>query len=249
MNGTRSKPSSLILTCLIAVQIGCTSILPADEPEDEIEEQAAVQWFTELGPEVGFEFVHESGMDGSYLMPQILGSGGALLDYDGDGDLDVFLVNSGSLSFTAKGKHQATNRLFRQGVGGSFEEVTADSGLNHQGYGMGCAVGDIDNDGDPDIYVTNFGVDELFLNHGDGTFVEVTRAAGITGEGWSTSAVFVDFDRDGFLDLFVTRYVNFDPPKVCTDLAGKLEYCGPASLPAVSDMLYRNNGDGTFTDL
>ncbi len=220
----------------LALPCACT-----DGPEPE-----AVDWFTDVSAEVGLDFVHESGATGGLALPEIMGAGVALLDYDGDGDLDLYLVNGGLVTAD---RPPPVNRLYRQEADGTFVDVTAESGLGDPGNGMGVAVGDIDNDGHVDVYVTNYGPDALYRNRGDGTFTDITLAAGIDVPGWSCSAAFVDYDRDGFLDLYVTQYVDFDPSRRCFSAAGKPEFCGPKVFPPVPDVLLRNNGDGTFTDV
>ncbi|RME39595.1 MAG: CRTAC1 family protein, partial [Planctomycetota bacterium] len=130
-----------------------------------------------------------------------------------------------------------------------YTDVTEESGLGDGGYGMGVAIGDYDNDGDTDVYVTNFGRNALYRNRGDGTFENVTDASGTGVTGWSCSATFLDYDRDGNLDLYVTRYVEFNPLKDCYDAAGRRDYCGPKAFPPVHDYLLHNNGNGTFTDV
>src|SRR5207248_6380258 len=119
-------------------------------------------------------------------------------------------------------------------------DVTAASGLGNSGYAMGAAIGDIDNDGNPDVLITNYGPDKLYRNNGNGTFTDVNAQAGIKTSGWSTSAVFFDYNRDGFLDLYIARYVKFDPSVVCTDRAGRKDYCGPEGYDGESDLLFRN---------
>jgi hypothetical protein len=141
------------------------------------------------------------------------------------------------------------NQLFRQREDGAFEDVTAASGLGDDGYGMGVAIGDIDNDGDFDVFVTNVGPDRLYRNNGDGTFANITQAVGITEDGWSSSAAFLDFNRDGWLDLYIVRYLDFNTTKRCFDAAGRPDYCAPNQFPPLADMLLRNNGNGTFTDV
>lgn len=203
--------------------------------------------FTEITTEVGIDFVHDPGMEGKYMAPEVMGSGGALFDYDNDGDLDLYLVQAGPLPETKKPR--PPDRLYRQNANGTFTDVTAESRLGDTGYGTGVAVGDIDNDGLVDVYVTNYGPDSLYRNLGNGKFDNVTARAGITGSSWSASAAFCDYDGDGFLDLYVTHYVKFDPNKVCVKGDGAPDYCSPQSLPYETDVLYRNNGNLTFTDV
>jgi enediyne biosynthesis protein E4 len=195
----------------------------------------------------GINFQHDPGVDGTYFMPESLGSGAALLDYDNDGDLDILLLNCGEHS-NAKNK-RSPNKLFRQDSGFHFTDVTKVSGLSGTGYSMGVAAGDIDNDGDVDVYITNFGPDELYRNNGDGTFTDITAQAGISDSAWGTSAAFLDYDRDGYLDLFVANYVLYNPKIQCTDRAGRLDYCGPDGFRGSPDILYHNSGNNTFTDV
>ena len=197
-------------------------------------------------------------------MPEIMGPGVALFDYDGDGDLDVYLVQGALLDKTRKlnetlfppgPEYRPGNRLFRNELvpGGKlrFTDVTAQAGVGHEGYGMGVAVGDYDNDGDLDLYVTNFGPNVLYRNNGNGTFTDVTREAGVDDERWSTSASFFDYDRDGDLDLFVANYVDFTVRgnKRCFAATGEPDYCTPAIYRPVPDRLFRNDGGGKFTDV
>ncbi len=207
------------------------------------------QWFTEITADVGLDFVHETGAAGAFLFPEIMASGVALFDYDNDGDLDIYLTNGNYRLSSGPDARRAVNRLYRQETDGHFVEVTAQSGLDDSGYGMGVAIGDIDNDGDADVYVTNDGLDRLYRNRGDGTFEDITAAAGIAVDGWSSSAVFFDYDRDGFLDLFIARYVDYNPPTGCVDEAGRPDYCGPKRFRPVHDVLLQNNRNGTFTDV
>ena len=182
-------------------------------------------------------------------MPEVMSGGAAVFDYDTDGDLDIYLINAGNHSPSGEASELAVNRLFRQDAGGRFTDVTQQSGLGHGGYGMGCAVGDIDNDGDLDVYVTNYGPDALFRNNGDGNFTDISESAGISGDRWSFSASFLDYDRDGFLDLYVTSYVQYSPPRACADFVGRAEYCGPESFAGVADVLYHNEGGERFSDV
>jgi hypothetical protein len=206
-------------------------------------------WFEDVTERAGVDFVYEAGAHGQFLLPEIMGGGAALFDYDGDGDLDLYLTNGNDAASAARPEAVARDRLYRQGKDGRFEDVTVKAGVGDTGYGMGVAVGDYDNDGDLDLYVTNYGRDLLYRNGGDGTFEDVTARAGVAVAGWSSSAAFFDYDRDGFLDLFVARYVEYDPKKSCTDAAGRPDYCSPKMFPTQSDVLLHNDGDGTFTDV
>jgi hypothetical protein len=193
-----------------------------------------------------------------YLIETMPG-GVALLDYNNDGLLDIFLVNGGRLTSPMKtpetfdrGSPRYWNRLYRQNKDGSFTDVTAAAGLSSAGignYGMGVAVADYDNDGYPDLFVTNYGKNILYHNNGDGTFTDVTAKAGVAGGGWSASAGFFDFDNDGHLDLFVTRYMEWDTRHSKTCGGDWQTYCPPNEFPPTTNLLYRNRGDGTFEDV
>ena len=154
-------------------------------------------FFTEITGEVGLDFVHDPGNEGKYLAPEVMGSGGAFLDYDNDGDLDIYLIQGGPLPESKKPR-EVPNRLYRQNPDGTFTDVTKESGLGDTGYGAGVAVGDIDNDGLVDVYAANYGPDALYHNQGDGKFLNITQSAGISGNYWSSSAAFCDYDGDGF---------------------------------------------------
>jgi hypothetical protein len=202
--------------------------------------------FVDISATTGLTFAHDAGVDGSYSMAEIIGSGMALFDHDSDGDLDIYLVNGGQHGDAAS---EARNRLFSQQDDGSFVDVTTDAGLGDRGYGMGTTLGDIDNDGDLDLFVSNYGPDVLYRNDGNGRFSNVTAAAGIAGNEWSTSACFLDYDNDGWLDLYVTAYVHDLPERSCTDSAGRREYCGPMTYRGVADRLWQNDGEGGFRDV
>jgi hypothetical protein len=179
-----------------------------------------------------------------------MGGGAALFDMDGDGDLDAYLVQSGSLS--QPGNKGGGNRLFRNRGKGEFEDVSDGSGTQVGGYGMGVAAGDYDNDGDVDLYVTNFGPNVLLRNDGGAKFSDVTTAARAATAGWSSSAAFADYDADGDLDLFVVRYINWSASteRQCFSLTGVPDYCSPRNYDSpTSSVLFRNNGNGTFTDV
>jgi hypothetical protein len=193
-------------------------------------------WFADVTEQVGLDFVHDAGPLGTYFMPQALGSGAALFDFDGDGRLDILLLQNGGP------KSRSTNRLFRQEKDGRFTEVKG-SGLEIAGYSMGVAVGDVNNDGWPDVLITRYGGVRLFLNNGDGkTFTDVTEEAGLSNPGWGTSAAFLDYNRDGWLDLVIVNYVDYDPTWPCTADNGKREYCAPKTFPPRVSKLFRNLG-------
>lgn len=210
--------------------------------------------FRDVAPDTLRGFSHVNGAGGAFHLPEIMGAGGALLDYDMDGDLDVFLVQGGSLAPPPAG---VAHRLFRNdGVTSGrlrFTDVTDAMGIRGAAYGMGVAVGDYDNDGYPDIYVTAFGANQLFRNRRGTGFEDVTASAGagLDDRRWSSSASFADYDADGDLDLFVANYVDFTVAgqKVCHDPAGARDYCGPLQFRPLPDRLFRNDGSGTFTDV
>ena len=207
-------------------------------------------WFEEVARSRGLVFEYRSGHAKRYLFPEIMGGGAALFDMDGDGDLDAYLVQGGSL--TGPRAAQPGNRLFRNRGDGTFEDATAGSGAEDGGYGMGVAAGDYDNDGDVDLYVTHVGPNLLLRNEGGGRFVDVTSRAGVGHPGWTTSAAFVDYDRDGDLDLFAANYVRWSPQAdiECFNNLQQPDYCSPRTYQAPAmDVLYRNDGDGRFTDV
>jgi hypothetical protein len=197
----------------------------------------SAQWFDDVTREVGLDFVHDVGprpLD-EYHMPQSVGSGAALFDFDGDGRLDLYLLNNG-------GPSGRPNQLFRQRPDGTFENVSLGSGLDFSGYCMGVAIGDVNNDGRPDVLVTEDGGLRLFLNRGNGTFTDVTRGAGLDNPAWATSAAFFDYDRDGWLDLVVVNYVDYVPTCRCSGLDGRRDFCGPNNFSGKVTKLYRNLG-------
>ena len=210
----------------------------------------ATPWFAEEAGARGLDFAHVSGFRGRPLLPEITGSGGALVDIDGDGDLDAYLVQAGSLYESPSSQGGLGNRLFLN-QGGAFVEAPSGHGANDTGYGMGVAAGDYDNDGDVDLYVTNVGPNALYRNDGTGHFVNVAATAGVDDAAWSTSAAFLDLDDDGDLDLFHTNYIHWSVEAEMNCYSGSvLTYCPPENYNAPArDRLYRNNGDGTFTDV
>ncbi|MBZ0269901.1 CRTAC1 family protein [bacterium] len=210
----------------------------------------AATWLHEITGEAGLPTAMPPAAEyESFAVPDVMTAGAAFLDFDGDGRLDILLSNAVALFEPDVLLDEPAVRLYRQTGPLRFEDVTDAAGIAHHGYGVGVAVGDYDNDGDPDLYFANYGTDYLYRNRGDGTFEDVSAAAGITITGWSCSAAFFDFDLDGFLDLFVTRWVRYDQDKRCTDAAGRPEFCGPRAFPPDTDFLLHNRGDGTFEDV
>ena len=212
--------------------------------------QTTVQ-FVDVAEASGITFKHVNGESGRLYYLETMGSGAAFLDYDNDGDLDLYIVNSAPLPGFVTDT-LPTNVFYRNDGNKGFTDVTAEAGVGHLGYGMGCGTADYDNDGDPDLYVTNFGENVLYRNNGDGTFTDVTINASVgNGNRWSSSCAFVDYDHDGNLDLYVVNYLDYDIAEdgEWYDTNGRRIYSNPRVYKGVSDTLYRNNGDGTFTDV
>lgn len=225
-------------------------------------------WFVDRATEVGLQFVHFNGMSGEFYFPEMLPPGVGLLDYDNDGDLDIYLVQSRMLGegktlsnalFPPQGGLPLKGRLYRNDLevrlDGTrtlrFTDVTEQSRIDARGYGMGVAAGDVDNDGCVDLYLTNFGPNQLWRNNCDGTFVDVSRSSGTDDPGWGVSAAFLDYDRDGWLDLYVGNYAQYQiaTDQKCTNLNGRRDYCTPATYPPQPDRLYHNERNGTFKDV
>src|SRR5271170_5358570 len=197
----------------------------------------------------GIHWVHTAGRSAAKHLPETSGAGCAFLDYDNDGWMDIYLVNSGKCDFYDPAK-PLRNALYRNNRDGTFTDVTGKAGVGAGGYGQGVAVGDYDGDGFPDLYVTQYGRSILYHNNGDGTFTDVTERAGVAAPGWSSSAVWFDYDNDGRLDLFVCRFVDFDKSKnLPCEADNKLGYCIPRLYKATASWLFHNNGDGTFSDV
>jgi hypothetical protein len=224
------------------------------------------EWFVDRAKESGLEFTHFNGMSGELYYPEIMAPGVGLLDYDNDGDLDVYVVQGQMLGQRKTLKDaihppagDLRDRLFRNDLTTNpdgtrtmrFVDVTEASGIDIRSYGMGVAVGDFDNDGRVDMYRTGLTDSVLLRNNGDGTFSDVTRTSGTANRGWGVPAAFVDFDRDGLLDLYVGNYLIYrlDADLNCQDLTGQGDYCPPSSYPPQRDRLFRNRGNGTFEDV
>ena len=205
--------------------------------------------FTDVTEASGIHFRHVNGASGEKYIAETMGVGVAFLDYDNDFDLDIYFVNGADLpGYTST--IPPTNRLYRNNGDGTFTDVTEKAGVGDTGYGIGCCIGDYDNDGDVDLYVSNYGANILYRNNGDGTFTDVTKTAGVGHIGFSVGCAFADYDNDGYLDLFVANYVQVEMKNrpICThkDIHA---YCRPEDYKRGANVLYRNNGDGTFTDV
>lgn len=242
---------SMILVIASGGLSGCGGSEPASPPTpaedssrvDGAIPEAAAPWFRESASERGLEFQIDAALAATPRLPEIVPGGGAAIDFDDDGWLDLYLLQA-----TGAGG----NRLFRNLGDGRFEDVTAGSGLADVGFAMGVTTGDYDADGDVDLFVSNFGVDRLFRNEGGGRFLDVTEVAGVGHPGFGASAAFFDADADGDPDLYVTNYVDWSEATEldCRNRTGRPDYCPPARYDAPTrDVLYRNDGDGTFTDI
>jgi hypothetical protein len=229
------RPAAALVLALLAVVVGCRPD-PGPSPEAAPETPDGPLWFEDVTDAVGLDFVHDPGPTGTYFTPQTMGSGCAFLDFDGDGLLDLYLLQFGGPD------SKSVNRLYRQLPGGRFQDVTEGSGLGVPGHNHGVAVGDVNNDGKPDLFVTHYGGVRLFLNRGGGRFEDVTEGSGLFNPLWATSAAFFDSDRDGWLDLVIVNYLDYDPKKECPGPDGAADYCGPSHFGPVSSKLFRNRG-------
>ena len=237
------------LSTSLRICMALATLCPAGPAVRTLRADPAVP-FSDRTRALGIDFRHQRGASAQKHLVETMGSGCALLDYDGDGRLDVLLINGGRTPDSPPFVPRA-HALYRNRGGGRLEEVTREAGLDlPAGYGMGVAVSDYDNDGDPDLYLTHFGPNRLYRNNGDGTFSDVTGRAGVAGAEWSTGAAFFDYDRDGAPDLYVVNYLDatFERNPPC-EMKGIRAYCHPRHFAGVPDRLYRNLGDGRFRDV
>ncbi len=219
-----------LLLALLLASAGCSPKPTTIDPADEADGPA---WFEDVTDAVGLDFVHDPGPTDAYFMPQSMGSGAAFL-HDGDGTLYLYLIQD------AGPDSKSVNRLYRREKDGKFKDVTEGSGLGVAGYGMGVAVGDVNNDGRPDVLLTEYGRIRLFLNLGGGKFEDATAEAGLSDPLWAMSAAFFDYDRDGLLDLVVVNYLDYDPKRDCLSPEGKKDYCGPNMFSGTCSKLFHN---------
>ena len=244
------RPAAAVLVGL-TLAAGCApqpGAAPAPPPGAPAADSGA---FRDVTPSSGLDFTHDHGGTGRKYLPEIMGSGGAALDYDGDGWTDLYLVQSGPVPGAGGDGAGPGNRLFRNLGDGGFEDVTARAGAGDTGYGQGAAAADYDGDGDVDLYLANLGPDVLLRNNGDGTFGDVTAESGIHSPEWGSSATFFDADRDGDLDLYVVNYLDFTVAKhVDCGRASRdvLSYCHPDVYEMAPDRFFRNRGDGSFEE-
>jgi hypothetical protein len=253
---------------VLAVQVAALTVLALIFGMADVKASYSSFVFKDVTSAAGLDFRHYNGMTGKLYLPEIMGSGAAVFDFDKDGDLDVFFVQGSTLEadskpektlFPWRGTEAPRSRLYRNDLSVDkagnrklqFTDVTAKSRILADGYGMGVAVGDINNDGWPDLYVCNLGSNQMLLNNGDGTFSDVTKKTGTDDERWSTSAAFFDYDKDGWLDLFVANYVDFSLTNspACYARTSARDYCSPRAFKPVPDRLFHNKGDGTFENV
>jgi hypothetical protein len=256
----RRSTGAKVRHCLTAIVLGFgASLLCQAQAAKQAEVPAGVPAnFVDVTGKLGIQFRQVAYHTSKKYLPETMGSGVALFDFDNDGRLDIFVVNGAPLSdptpkgtIPQKAGPKDWNRLYHQQPDGTFEDVTVKAGLQGVGYGMGVAVGDYDNDGYEDLYVTALGGNKLYHNNHDGTFTDVTEKSGTGGSGWSTSAAWVDLDNDGLLDLVVLRYMKWDFDDIyCGEhREGHRAYCHPDQFPAVSPLVFHNDGNGHFTEI
>jgi hypothetical protein len=257
---------ALLLIAIVGCRANRTPAPSAGKADELSPVNSIGEWFLDGTDASGLDFVHFNGMSGAFYDAEIFGPGVGLFDYDNDGDLDVFLVQGRMLgpkpvsaAIVPPKTLPLRGRLYRNDLTANADgtrtvrlvDVTASSGINADGYGMGVATGDFNSDGWPDLYVTNLGPNQMFRNNGNGTFTDVSSQSGTNDAGWGVSAAFVDFDRDGWLDLFVGNYLTYSVERDvdCSGVTGARDYCAPTEYRPQLDRLYRNRGDGTFVDM
>ena len=227
-----------ILLCSVFLLVSCSKTEPPEKATKSVEPP----WFADVAMDWGVNFIYNNNAEGEFHIREVTGGAPALFDFDLDGDLDLYVVQGGG---------KTGNALF-ENVDGVFVDRSQGSGANDMGYGIGVSTGDYDNDGDPDLYVTNYGVNALLRNDGGGKFTNVTQLAGVEDDGFSACSAFGDLDNDGDLDLVVTKYLDTEKisNRNCLDNLSKRTYCNPTIYEAeMQDTLFFNNGDGTFTDV
>lgn len=243
MNDSRFTITLLSLTCLLACETAPTPSPVEQAPPTEFGVQ-----FNDVTVAAGIDYRHNSGREGDKWLPETMGPGCAFFDADGDGWLDALIVNG--KDWTNKGR-RSTARLYRNQQDGTFEDITAGSGLDFEAYSLGVTIGDYDNDGRGDVYITTLGQDRLLHNQGGGKFLDVTAGSGIRNDAFGVSAAWLDYDLDSRLDLFVANYVQWSADKdlFCSLDGAVKSYCTPESYPGSSSKLYRNLGEGKFADV
>ena len=228
-----SVVAGVLVSILLLTLVACwNSGPPADKGTPEPE---GTPWFEDVTAKVGLDFVHDAAPTATYFTPLSMGSGSAFFDFDGDGLMDIYLLHLG-------GRNGKKNQLFKQMPDHTFKDVSAGSGLDVAGYSHGVAIGDVNNDGLPDVLLTQYGGIKLFINKGNGKFEDVTQQSGLSNPLWAMSAAFIDYDRDGKLDLVVINYLDHDPAKECVSPKNTRDFCGPNYFPGVCSKLFHNLG-------
>ena len=259
----RSPPNATTVVIIVCFFVAVAALLTLFKLYGGFSRAAAPDIFIDATEASGIHFVHTNGMTGEYYFAEVIGSGIAIIDYDNDGRPDILVLNGTSLgeAKTSETESPCSARLFHNELTVSesgaraltFKDITEKSGLCSHGYGMGVAIGDYDNDGFPDVFITHFAApNQLFHNNGDGTFTDITERAGVGGNGrWGASASFFDYDRNGLLDLYVANYVDYSlaDKRKCYNFSSARDYCAPVAYRPVPGILYHNLGNGTFEDV